>query len=267
MSARRFVATVAGSDLRAPVPGCPGWTAYDLVTHLGNVHAWAATIVETGRRAAQQNDEPRTRRPRVVADWYAGKAEDLLAVLRAADPHQPCWNFVFGDGPDSRARFWSRRQLHETVIHQGDLDAAAGCEPQAEQSAPGVVAADGVAEVLGVFLKLMHDRGHPARLAAPLCLVAEDTRDTWTLTPRPGGEQAPAVPAGPPQVVERRHRAVPHHPAQAAPHHPAQPDRVEAPSGVLHRLLWRRLPPDDPQVRLVGNRDRLTAFLQSPLTP
>ncbi|WP_367303766.1 maleylpyruvate isomerase N-terminal domain-containing protein [Nocardioides panacis] len=54
---------MAWSDLRAPVPGCPGWSVLDLVVHVGNVHAWAATIVETGRAAAEQNDRPSSSRP------------------------------------------------------------------------------------------------------------------------------------------------------------------------------------------------------------
>ena len=41
------VASTAPSGLRGRVASCPGWSAYDLVVHLGNVHGWAATIVET----------------------------------------------------------------------------------------------------------------------------------------------------------------------------------------------------------------------------
>src|SRR5688572_23516010 len=38
-AAERFADLVAAVDLGAPVLHCPGWTAYDVVTHLGNVHA------------------------------------------------------------------------------------------------------------------------------------------------------------------------------------------------------------------------------------
>ena len=105
-----------------PVAGCPGWSAYDLVVHLGNVHAWAATIVETGRERREQNDEPRSSHegPGRWRSGTRGKAEDLYEVLRHSPPERPCWNFVFGAGV---AAFWSRRQLHETTIHQVDLDA------------------------------------------------------------------------------------------------------------------------------------------------
>ena len=81
-AAERLAVAVARSDPRAPVPGCPGWSVLDLVLHVGNVHAWAASIVETGRAAAEQNDRPSSSRPRVVSSWYAGKAEDLYEVIR-----------------------------------------------------------------------------------------------------------------------------------------------------------------------------------------
>ncbi len=261
-AADRFADATARSDMRAPVPGCPGWSTYDLVCHLGNVHAWAATIVETGAFAVEQNDEPHSRKPRAVSEWYVGKAEDLYRVLRATDPRRSCWNFAFGDGT---AGFWSRRQLHETTIHLLDLtahhlDLTAGTE-----RLEPAVCADGVDEVLRVFLHRMHHRGHPAALTAPLSLVATDTGDAWTVTPRvappsPGAvphqvrgsaaESAPALPSGPPLVVDRRHPSA---------------DRVEAPADVLYRLLWKRLSPDDPAVLVSGDVARVRAFLGSRL--
>jgi len=44
-------------------------------------------------------------------------------------------------------------------------------------------------------------------------------------------------------------------------------DRVEAPVDVLYRLLWRRLPVDDPAVVVSGDADRVHAFLTSRLVP
>ncbi|MEP7091814.1 MAG: maleylpyruvate isomerase family mycothiol-dependent enzyme, partial [Nocardioidaceae bacterium] len=182
-AAERFAAAVGATDLRAPVPACPGWSAYDLVVHLGNVHAWAATIVETGRRAAEQNDRPRSSRARSVREWYLAKAEDLYQVLRCIPSDRPCWNFVFGEGV---ADFWRRRQLHETTVHRIDLDVVAG---RVSDPAPEV-AVDGVSEVLEVMLTRALQRGHRLRLDAPVQLVATDTGDSWVVSPlqrsRPG---------------------------------------------------------------------------------
>jgi uncharacterized protein (TIGR03083 family) len=258
-AAERFAVAVASTDLAARVPSCPEWTAYDLVCHLGNVHAWAATIVETGKRAVEQNDEPRSRKPRVVSEWYAGKAEDLYEVLRAADPDARCWNFAFDEGG---AGFWQRRQLHETTIHTVDLLEASGRELEIDPE----VATDGIDEVLTVFLHRMHHRGFPAALTAPLCFLTTDTERAWTVTPRavitdpsaavpaqPRGssnEAAPALIEGPPRVVDRRH---------------PQADQVAAPADALYCVLWNRRHADD--LMLTGDTARIEAFLASRLVP
>ena len=258
-AAERLAVAVAWSDLRAPVPGCPGWTTYDLVVHVGNVHAWAATIVETRAFARVLDDLPRSTKPRAVSAWYVAKAEDLYAVLRSTPYDEPCWNFAFGEGV---VGFWPRRQLHETTIHQVDLDAAAGRTTEISRA----VARDGVDEVLRVFLHRMHTRGHTARLEQPLALAATDTGDTWTVSPRPRPE-APLVPEqssrgvpvpGPTPVVEHRRSSVPAG---------GVADRVEASAELLYRLLWKRADPDADGVRLLGNEARVRAFLGSRLVP
>lgn len=235
-AADSFAVTVTGSDLGLRIASCPGWAAYDLVVHLGNVHGWAATVVETGRRADEQDDEPSSPRPREVGTWYAGKAEDLYQVLRATPPDRPCWNFVDGPGV---AGFWPRRQLHETTMHRVDLDLACGRTPLLASD----VAADGVEEVLEVLVHRMHARGHTARLEEPLALRATDTGDTWVMVPQPG-----------PPLLERAAGA------------DDVRDLVEAPAEVLYRLLWRR-PVDARSVRVTGDQAHVQAFLSSRLVP
>ena len=240
-AADRFAVAAAWAHPRAPVVACPGWTAYDLVVHLGNVHAWAATILETGRPAAEQNDEPRSSRGKVVSAWYAGKAEDLYQVLRQVDAEQPCWNFARGEGT---AGFWSRRQLHETTMHRVDLDLACG----RPASVDAAVAVDGVSEVLDVLVHRMHARGLDPALEQPLVLRATDTGATWVVRPSGG------VPA-----VERRD------PGDVR-------DRLEAPAEVLYRLLWHREPAEvaasgGAGVRVSGDAERVLAYLGSRLTP
>jgi uncharacterized protein (TIGR03083 family) len=251
----RFAVAVGWADLRTPVAACPGWSVYDLVVHLGNVHAWAATIVETGQRAPEHDDEPRSSKARAVSEWYFAKAEDLYQVLRQTPPTQPCWNFVFGAGV---AGFWQRRQLHETTVHQVDLDLAAG----RDTVIPARVAADGVDEVLTAMLPRMSRRGRPSSLTAPLQVVATDTGDRWLLTPqRPetgaaeGGAEGPALDLSlPPQVSHRMGAA------------DDVQDGVAAPVDVLYRALWHRRV-DPAALRLSGDEARARAFLASALTP
>lgn len=257
-AAGRFAASVPWADMRAPVPSCPGWTTYDLVVHLGNVHAWAATIVETGDAAVEQNDEPRSARSRVVGEWYAGKAGDLYEVLRHADRDMPCWTFAGGAGV---AGFWLRRQLHETLIHLLDLEQAADRSPTPTSAA---VAADGVDEVLTVFVPRMHRRGVPARLDRPVGLAAVDTGDAWTVAPSSSSETArvPSQQAGgprgavPPPVVRRLPDGS-----------PDSAERIAAPAETLHRLLWKRVDAEDVDLRVEGDGARVAAFLASRLVP
>ena len=235
-AARRFLAAAAETNPREQVAACPGWSTYDVVVHLGNTHAWAATILETGQRAAQQNDEPDSRKPRAISSWYAAKAEDFYRVLQAADPTASCWNFT---GRDLTPRFWARRQTHETLVHLVDLDQACGRTTEL----PDRFCTDGIAEVLSVMMPRMYQRGFRVDLTEPLCLRTTDGPDSWTLLPH--GERPPAVRPGLTPGA----------------------DLVEGTAAALMCLLWGRLGPDDPQVSWVGDSHRIEAFLASPVTP
>jgi len=259
-AAERFAVSVAAADMHAPVPGCPRWSTYDLVVHLGNVHAWAATILETGSAAKEQNDEPRSHKARLVSEWYSGKAEDLYEVLRSTDLGRPCWNFVFGQGV---AGFWPRRQLHETTIHTVDLDSTT----DRRTTIPALLAEDGIDEVFRVLLPRMHHRRHPAALTAPLTVTTSDTARAWTLTPRPvhpvpeaavptqprgpvrgAPESAPPLAHGPPLVVDRSH---------------PRADLITGPAETIYRVLWKRS--SAAELDLSGDVARIEAFLCSRL--
>ena len=227
----------------------------DLVSHVGNVHSWAASVLETGQKAPQLDDRPASARSRRMAEWYLAKAEDLYEVLRSTDPTKPCWNFAFGEG---EARFWARRQAHETVVHGVDLALAGDHEPRV----PLPLAVDGVAEVLEVFLWRMHQRGHPAVLHQPVELRALDAEVSWVVEPAPVG-----IPAQGPPGVREPGRPTPR-PGPLVSVGPRDGlDRVEAPAATLLTLLWKRSLPTAPGVRLVGDEDRILKFLSSRLTP
>lgn len=239
-AASEVVDTIPSCDMDAVVPACPGWTAYDLVRHLGNIHGWAATIVETRRNAAKQDDAPASRRPRTVARWYAAKAEDLLTVLRETSAEAECWTF---SARHSQVGFWPRRQTHETLVHLADLRQSMGRTSTIDPA----LAADGVAEVLEVFLARMHARGRPADLRAPLLLHTTDTRETWLVSPAAGGAPTSRPVADDEDVDDRW-------------------DLLTAPAADLMLLLWRRLPSDHASVAIDGDAERVRAFLRSPLT-
>jgi uncharacterized protein (TIGR03083 family) len=241
------------ANMRLAVPSCPDWTVLDLVVHLGNIHSWAATVVETGRAAYGLDDRPSSHRSRRVAEWYLGRAEDLYSVLRDIPADKQCWNFAFGSG---RVAFWQRRQTHETLMHGVDLALATG----AEERLPAHLAADGVDEALTVFLHRMHSRGYAADLTAPICLRATDVGRSWVVEPAQRGDfpaQASPVesrggdrPLVPRVTVEERSGI----------------DAVEAPAGLLLKVLWKRSSPSDPGVRAIGDLVRVRRFLDSRLT-
>ncbi|WP_410589618.1 maleylpyruvate isomerase family mycothiol-dependent enzyme [Amycolatopsis sp. lyj-23] len=174
-----FTDKLRTADPAAAVPDCAGWSVADLATHLGNVHRWAATVVRTGEVQPQDFEQPAGAD---LPSWYAESAQLLLGELEAADPAAPCWHF---GGTGKTKAFWFRRQVHETAVHLADSGSGHVLDP--------AVAADGVDEVLTVWLPRV-TRWHPApSLDAPLALRATDTGDAWTLHPGQPPALGPAV--------------------------------------------------------------------------
>jgi uncharacterized protein (TIGR03083 family) len=217
-----------------PVATCPGWTVTDLADHLGGIHRWAASIVLSGR----QQRTPTPHRTRPLADWYAGTAVALRAALAAVDPAEPCWNF---SGLEQQAGFWQRRQVHETQVHLVDLALALGREVPIEP----VLAADGVEEVLTIFLHRLAGRGRQPVVDGSIVVRCVDVDRQWTLDPAPEPGVGPRV-------------------SRPAPADEATADARVAGSAVdLYLGLWRRRPHAALDVRGRWARD----FLAGPLTP
>ena len=185
-----FASLVGDIEGDEPVPACPGWTTGDLVVHLGAIHRWAAAIVLSGQRIA---DEPSVRATEPLDDWYAGTATALIAALQAVDPEEPTPNF---SRVDEVAGFWPRRQLHETCVHRIDLAQALGL-PESDWDVDPQVAADGISEVVRVFGPRMTERGRRPHVDAPIRLVATDVERSWIVAPDEHDPQAP------PRIVSR----------------------------------------------------------------
>src|SRR5690606_7132507 len=130
----------------AQVPACPGWDVHQLQGHMGQIHGWVATILTT-----RPEDRPERERGRLPDGtdrhaFVADRAAAARAALVAADPDDTVWTF---SGPKP-ARWWLRRQAHETTLHALDAIEAVGT---ASLDVPPALAADGVDEVLDVFLR------------------------------------------------------------------------------------------------------------------
>ncbi|ETK36288.1 maleylpyruvate isomerase family mycothiol-dependent enzyme [Microbispora sp. ATCC PTA-5024] len=143
---RRMAGAVRGLDPAMPVPSCPEWDLAGLVAHTGAVHRWAAAMVRDAAPKRYDRDAMDHGFPRDPAGWPGWLEEGaalLTDALTSRDPGTEMWGWA----GDRHARFWSRRQLHETVVHRADVDLAAGRAPDVDED----VAADGVEEFLDVL--------------------------------------------------------------------------------------------------------------------
>ncbi|MEW9527871.1 maleylpyruvate isomerase family mycothiol-dependent enzyme [Microbispora sp. NPDC049125] len=142
----RMAGAVRGLDPAAPVPTCPGWNVADLVAHTGMVHRWAAAMVRDAAPRRYDRDAMDHGIPVDFAGypgWLEAGGAVLVEALKGQDPDTEVWGWA----GDRRARFWSRRQLHETVVHRADAEIAGGVAPLVDED----VAADGVEEFFDVL--------------------------------------------------------------------------------------------------------------------
>lgn len=222
-----FAADAAGADPDATVPACGRWRVRDLVTHVGEVHHWAAS------RARRRPEEPLGDGPTDLAPFYVAQAAELFDTLRLLGPDAPSWTLL-GDGP---ASFWRRRQLHEVLVHLHDLRAArlgsgVAVEREAPLDAPAAVWADTVDEVVHLFTPRQVRLGRMGPLPVTVALEATDVSWSWTL-----GDGAS------PEAV------------------------VRAGAHDLALLLWRRLAPSEVEIEVVGERAALDVLLAAPIVP
>ena len=154
----RFAALMETAGPSMSVPVLPGWAVHDLALHLGTVHRWAEQLVRVRATTRIPSSEMGLDEGPVDGEWVRRGGEALLRTLRATDPAASMWAW----GADQHVRFWSRRQLHETLVHRFDLELAEGRSP----SAPAHLAADTIDEFLANLASgrvLLPERCTPAR--------------------------------------------------------------------------------------------------------
>jgi uncharacterized protein (TIGR03083 family) len=156
-------------------------------------------------------------------EWIRQGAAQLLTTLREVDPGTPMWAW----GADQHARFWSRRQLHETLVHRMDLELATGTAPAASPD----IATDAIDEFLANLAPaatfspdVRKLRGHGQRL---VFRTTDGETQRWTVTLLPGGFEV-GTGAGPGDV------------------------ELAAPSTTLLLVVYRRLALGSPGVTLTG---------------
>jgi uncharacterized protein (TIGR03083 family) len=234
-STETLAGLVHGADLSRQVPTCPDWTLRQLATHVGRAHRWAAEIVST--RSAefipfrQVPDGRIPDDPALHAPWLRAGAARLIEVVKEAGS-DPVWTF----GGPRPATFWARRMAHETAVHRADAQIAAGREPQFDP----VLAADGIDEWLGFMSGIGASDPRVDALPDGAVLhvhVTDDGVDGEWLVRREGSSVSVEPGHGKGDVV------------------------VRGPTGRLLLVLLRRVPPDDPQVEVLGDAALLTGWL------
>ncbi|HCX84973.1 MAG TPA: hypothetical protein DHV14_07545 [Micrococcales bacterium] len=232
----RFLATVPLVDPDEPVPSCGTWRVRDLVTHLVEIHRWAAA--QAARLPEPPPDAPLAEpvdAPVDLACHYRAGATELADVLRRLDADAPAWTLLDDSPGDAggTVAFWHRRQKSETLVHLWDLRTATGLDTA---EVPDAWWLDCVDEAVTV----MHPRQiRLARIAPPpiALTLAADGEHRWTLSGAPPG--APAV-------------------------------SVTGPAPALALLLWGRTSAHDPSLAVGGDPDglrALDALLATSLTP
>jgi uncharacterized protein (TIGR03083 family) len=173
----RFADVMSLSPLDRLIPSCPGWNVHDLAEHLGVIHRWADELVRLRSPVRIPRDVTEEVSAAVSAAWLREGGRHLVATLLAADPNDEMWAW----GLDQHVRFWSRRQLHETLVHRMDLELAAHQEPRAD---PAIVV-DAIDEYLSNIEKVARHspglsqlRGRGERLA----LRVRDAQEFWVIT-------------------------------------------------------------------------------------
>jgi hypothetical protein len=116
----------------------------------------------------------------VNAQWIRQGGTELLATLREGDPDTEMWAW----GKDQHLRFWSRRELHETLVHRFDLELTTGATP----SAPASTTADTIDEFFDNLAAAGYFSPNVANLRGKgerILIRARDTARAWTVSLHP----------------------------------------------------------------------------------
>jgi uncharacterized protein (TIGR03083 family) len=238
-------ATIAGLagglDLTQRVPTCPDWTLRELAIHVGRAHRWAAEIV--GTRSARfipfrsVPDGKFPAGPGERASWLRDGAARLIAVVQAAGS-DPVWAF----DQLRPAGFWARRMAHETAVHRADAEIAVGRIPELAPE----LAADAIDEWLGMMAGLMTDGADDPRVKALPAGCSLHVHATDEGLDGAGELTVHRTPAG--ITMDHGH---------------AKGDvALRGPAARILLVLVRRLPPDDPSVKVLGDPAALSRWLE-----
>ncbi len=141
----RFHDLISRTAIGAPVPSCPEWTVADLAWHLSEVqHFWASIVggLLQDPESVQRIDRPADAD---LAGLFGRVSANLVEAVERRHPDDECWSWHDAGHSVDWVR---RRQAHEAFIHRIDAELSSGGSFDVDP----VLAADGVDELIGVFL-------------------------------------------------------------------------------------------------------------------
>jgi len=232
-----------GADLTAVVPTCPDWTLWQLAVHVGASHRWAEHIVRTG--AAEEvavEDVAGAEEPEggaaALDTWLAEGAERAAGTFRGAGAGLPAWSWAW----ERTAGFWARRMAHETLVHRADAAGTTGARYE--------VAPDLAADAIDEWLQIVRfgQRTDPDDPVNELRAVGRSIHLHATgSAPELDAEWLIGVTG---EGVDRRRG---HEKATVV---------LRGPLTELLLALYRRLPPDDGRLEVLGEREALDLWLE-----
>ncbi|HSS12043.1 MAG TPA: maleylpyruvate isomerase family mycothiol-dependent enzyme [Acidimicrobiales bacterium] len=174
-----FYATADNADPTLDVPSCPGWTIEDLVRHLGEVHWFWGTDIETRPTDPDSIEAAKPARPagyQELIAWGRGQAERMISLLEQNDDTTTVWTW---SPPDQTVGFIRRHQVQEAAVHRWDMqNAATQCSPDPIDPE---VASDSIDELLVVTLPWgVSDK---KRLPGRVHIHCMDTEGEWFIQP------------------------------------------------------------------------------------
>ena len=176
----RFAVHYDQIDPLMAIPSCPKWTAHDLAQHLGTIHRWAEFLVRSRAPKRIPSTEMGLDDGPATGEWLSCGGHGLLTTLRAGNPKEPMWAW----GRDQRLGFWSRRQLHETLVHRMDLELAS----RIEVTTSPTIAADAIDELLTNLWSAAHFSSRVLLLIGQgetLRIRATDIEASWDIKLNP----------------------------------------------------------------------------------
>ena len=167
-----FAATIETPNLDRQVPGCPDWTLWWLVGHLGSVQRFWAETVRAGGEIPEDPPGLAVQEGDAVASWYRDQSRALLRALQEVPWGARAWTWW---GEPSTVGAVARHQAQEAAVHRWDAQSAIGrAEPITV-----VLADDGVDEFLEILRRMHLADG----LSGAVDLHATDSGSRWTVGP------------------------------------------------------------------------------------